>query len=186
MSARRAGLADLVSATSELWRASAGRFGAMENIYATDWDAVQEEPGYGWSRIRLARRLGGELLGASVYVLAPGQKSFPYHFHHANEEMLIVVEGEVTVRTPDGESLAGPGDALAFTRGRRGAHQVRNDSGSDARVLIISTMVEPDIAEYPDSGKFGLFAGSPPGGSGKRSLETFLDGRAELGYFDGE
>ncbi len=126
------------------------------------------------------------MLGASVYVMAPGEASFPYHFHRANEEMLIVLEGEVTVRTPDGEHSAGKGDALAFNRGPGGAHQVINRSDSDARILMISTMLEPEIAEYPDSGKVGLFAGSPPGGTGREGLRTFLDREAEVGYFDNE
>ena len=80
----------------------------MENIYETDWDATQDQPGFEWHRIRLASRLGGEMVGASIYVIEPGQKSFPYHFHHGNEEMLIVLEGQVTVRTPEGEEPAGP------------------------------------------------------------------------------
>jgi uncharacterized cupin superfamily protein len=158
----------------------------MENIYATDWDATQHHPGYTWSRLRLARRLHAEKLGASVYLLRPGQKSFPYHFHHANEEMLIVLEGEVTVRMPEGEEAATRGDALSFPRGPDGAHQVINNSDEVARILMLSTMVEPDIAEYPDSGKFGLFSGSAPGGSGERSLQTFIDRGAVVDYFEGE
>ena len=98
----------------------------MENIYSTDWDGTQDHPGYEWHRIRLARRLDGEMLGASIYVLGPGQRSFPYHLHHANEEMLIVLEGIVAVRTPDGEQEAGKGDAILFRRGPTGAHQVIN------------------------------------------------------------
>lgn len=158
----------------------------MENIYSTDWDATQDRPGYQWNRIRLARRLGGEQLGASVYVIAPGQKSFPYHFHHANEEMLIVLEGEVMVRTPEGDLEAKRGDALSFTRGPAGAHQVTNTSDNDARILMLSTMVEPEITEYPDSAKFGLFSGSAPGGESERSLKTFVDRGAVVDYFDGE
>lgn len=158
----------------------------MENVYSNEWDATEDQPGYEWSRIRLARRLGGEMLGASVYVLAPGQKSFPYHFHHSNEELLIVLDGEVTVRTPDGESIAGRGDAALFPRGAAGAHQVINTSAREARILMISTMVEPEIAEYPDSGKIGVFAGRAPGAAGEAALWKYLDGSAELGYFDGE
>jgi uncharacterized cupin superfamily protein len=158
----------------------------MENIYGTDWDANEDHPGYEWDRIRLARRLGGEMLGASIYVLEPGQKSFPYHFHHSNEEMLIVLEGSVTVRTPDDNLAAGNGDAMIFRRGPDGAHQVINTSESPARILMISTMVEPEIAEYPDTDKIGVFAGRPPGASGQASLLKFLDGSAEVGYFDGE
>lgn len=158
----------------------------MENIYATDWDATEDQPGYEWDRIRLARRLGGEMLGASIYVMGPGQKSFPYHFHHSNEEMLIVLAGTVTVRTPQGEQLAGAGDAMIFNKGPDGAHQVINSSDDEARILMISTMVEPEIAEYPDSGKIGVFAGRPPGAAGQASLWKYLDGSAEVGYFDGE
>ncbi len=157
----------------------------MENVYGTDWDGTQDHPGYEWHRIRLARRLGGEMLGASVYVLGPSQKSFPYHFHHANEEMLIVLEGDVTVRTPDGEHAASAGDSLIFSKGPGGAHQVINDSGSPARILMVSTMVEPEIAEYPDSGNIGVFAGRAPGESGKANLSRFIDGSAVVDYFEG-
>ncbi len=155
----------------------------MENIYATDWDATEDEPGYEWNRIRLGRRLGSQKLGASVYVLSPGQRSFPYHFHHANEEMLIVLEGEVVIRTPEGESHARTGDAMAFPADESGAHQVINESDHPARILMISTMIEPEIAEYPDSGKIGVFAGVAPGAAGD-GLQKFLDGTAEVPYFD--
>ena len=161
-------------------------FGPMENIYANEWDAHEDHPGYEWDRIRLARRLGGEMLGASVYVLGPGQKSFPYHFHHANEEMLIVLEGTVTVRTPQGEHEAGRGDTLIFKRGPDGAHQVINTTSDQSRILMLSTMVEPEIAEYPDTGKVGIFAGRAPGESGQASLRKYLDASAERDYFDGE
>lgn len=156
----------------------------MENIYATDWDTSEDQPGYEWDRIRIARRLGGDMLGASVYVMHPGQKSFPYHYHHANEEMLIVLEGSVTVRTPDGEQKAQRGDALIFNRGSSGAHQLTNHTDEDARVIMLSTMVAPEIAEYPDSGKVGVFPGRAPGDVGGRSL--FLDGDAVVDYFEGE
>lgn len=157
----------------------------MENIYSTDWDGTQDEPGYEWHRIRLARRLGGEMLGASIYVLGPGQKSFPYHFHHANEEMLIVLEGAVVVRTPEGEKEAGRGDAFLFEKGPSGAHQVINHSDEEVRILMMSTMVEPEIAEYPDSGNIGVFSGRAPGSGGRATLWKYLDGSAEVDYFAG-
>jgi uncharacterized cupin superfamily protein len=156
----------------------------MENIYAADWDSTQDHPGYEWRRIRLGRRLGAENLGASIYVLEPGQKSFPYHFHHANEEMLIVIDGEVVVRTPNGEQEASSGDAISFLVGESGAHQVVNRSDEPARILMISTMIEPEITEYPDSGNVGVFAGRAPGAAGA-GLKRFLDGSAEADYFEG-
>lgn len=157
----------------------------MENIYSTDWDGTQDHPGYQWHRIRLSRRLDGEMLGASIYVLGPGQRSFPYHLHHANEELLIVLEGIVDVRTPDGEQEAGKGDAILFRRGPTGAHQVINRSDEQARILMMSTMIEPEIAEYPDSGNVGVFAGGAPGTPRPVALSKFIDGSAEVDYFEG-
>jgi uncharacterized cupin superfamily protein len=157
----------------------------MENVFSSDWDRTQDHAGYEWSAIRLGKRLGGEMLGASVYLLGPGEKSFPYHFHHANEELLIVLEGTVSVRTPDGETEAGPGDAMLFKRGPSGAHQVINRSEEPARYVMFSTLVEPEIAEYPDSGNVGLFAGRVPTAKGQASLFKILDGSAEADYFEG-
>lgn len=158
----------------------------MENIYAEDWDLVQDHPGYEWCRMRLARRLGGSMLGASVFLIGPGQKSFPYHVHHANEEMLIVLEGSVSVRTPEGEQEANRGDALIFPRGNDGAHQIINRSEEQARFMMVSTMIEPEISEYPDSGNVGLFAGRAPGASGEGGLQRFVAGDPEVDYFEGK
>jgi len=155
------------------------------NVFADDWDGEQSQRGFTWKRLRLGQRLGGELLGASVLELPPGERSFPYHLHHANEELLLVLEGAPTLRTPEGERELAPGDAAIFRCGPEGAHQVLNRSDRVARVLVVSTMVAPEIVEYPDSGKIGLFAGDAPGGSGEATLKGFF--RTErVDYFDGE
>jgi uncharacterized cupin superfamily protein len=130
--------------------------------------------GFRWKRLRLARRLGAELLGASVYGMPPGERSFPYHLHHGNEELLVVLEGSVAVRTAQGEQRLGTGEAMLFRRGPEGAHQVINRSEAPSRFIIVSTMIEPDITEFPDTGKFGLFAGAAPGGTRPGDLKEFL------------
>ena len=147
----------------------------MENVYSDDFDGTAEHPGYRWDRMRLGRRLGAEMLGASVYVLPPGEKSFPYHLHHANEELLLILEGEVVVRSPDGEQRLGRGDTLVFVRGPSGAHQVTNSSNDPARFIMFSTMVEPEITEYPDNQNIGVFAGRAPGQAGEAVLAKFVD-----------
>jgi uncharacterized cupin superfamily protein len=156
------------------------------NVYSDDWDVEQSRPGYSWKRMRLGRRLGGELLGASVYEVLPGQGVWPYHLHHANEELLLVLEGELSVRTPEGERGLSRGDSLLFRRGPSGAHRAANRSDRPARVLIVSTMVAPEVGEYPDSGKVGLFIGAAPGAPvGEDDREAFYR-LEQVDYFDGE
>jgi uncharacterized cupin superfamily protein len=122
------------------------------NVYSEDWQGGSDRPGYAWRSMRIA----GELLAASVYELQPGQKSFPYHAHHANEEFLVVLDGEVILRDPAGEHALTRGDARVFERGLEGGHQLRNDADVPARVLMASTRNAPDVVDYPDSGKAGF------------------------------
>jgi len=110
-----------------------------------DWISESERPGWRWRR----KRIGGELLGASLYDLPAGEKTFPYHYEHGHEEWLLVVSGEPTLRTPEGEQALKPGDVVCFAEGERGAHQLTGPG----RVLMVSTLRVPRAAVYPDSDK---------------------------------
>ena len=136
----------------------------MERVNLDDerWDERRERAGYAWRRRGLGGPLGGELLGASLYELASGQATWPYHWHWANEELLVVVAGTPTLRDPGGERELGPADVTLFPRGPRGAHQIVNRSDAPARVLMVSTTLHPEVAEYPDDGTILLAAGAPP------------------------
>ena len=126
----------------------------MPNVFDDDWDAVSERPGFRHRHMRLGRRLGGRIPGASVDELPPGERAFPCHLHHADEELLEVLDGEVALRAPEGERIPRTGDAAPSPRGPEGAHQVVNPASGPARVLMVSTMVEPDVMEYPDTGRW--------------------------------
>jgi len=69
------------------------------------------------------------------------------------------VDGSPTLRTPDGERVLRPWDVAVFPRGEGGAHQVRNDGAEPARVFLVSTVSDPDVRVYPDSGKVAVTAG---------------------------
>jgi uncharacterized cupin superfamily protein len=125
------------------------------NLHGDEWDRTEEREGWRSKDVWIGRRLNAELIGGSVYELEPGDKLWPYHTHHANEEWLIVVRGQPTLRTADGEQELREGDVACFRRGKDGFHQVTNRTDSPIRVLMISTMIAPDIVEYPDSGKIG-------------------------------
>ena len=108
-----------------------------------------ERPGFEWRR----KRIAGDHLGASLYALPPGQATFPYHYELGNDELLVVIAGRPTLRTPDGERELRPGDCLHFPSGEAGAHQVINRSDDDVRVLLVSNFALPRAAVQVDSGK---------------------------------
>jgi uncharacterized cupin superfamily protein len=108
---------------------------------------------------RFGDELGSRLWGGTIYDLAPGTRICPYHWHFGEEEWLLVVAGTATLRTPEGERTLGPWDVAAFPVGERGAHEVRNDSDGDVRVVMLSTASDPEVCVYPDEGRVGVFAG---------------------------
>ena len=113
----------------------------MPNIESPEWEA--ELPGL--RGVRVGAAAGAEKLGATLYEVDPGGRVSPLHIHHANEEMLFVISGRPALRTPDGERELEPGEVVAFLSGRRGAHQFVNRGAEPARVLIVSTMVYPEV-----------------------------------------
>jgi uncharacterized cupin superfamily protein len=125
------------------------------NLHGDEWNRTEEREGWRSRDAWIGNRLGAELLGGSLYELDPGQRLFPYHLHHANEEWIVVVRGTPTLRTPDGEQELREGDVAVFRRGAEGAHQVANRSDAPVRVLMLSSKVNPEIVEYLDTGKVG-------------------------------
>ena len=104
------------------------------NLFDGELDDERTEPaGFTWRRAIVGAKLGAEKLGASLYELQPGEKSFPYHYEYGAEEWLLVVAGRPTLRTPDGEHELRNGDVVVFREGPAGAHQVRNDEAAAGR-----------------------------------------------------
>ena len=141
------------------------------------------EPLYDGMGARLARGTAALKLGASVDVLQPGKRGCPYHLHHAQEEMFIVLEGHGSMRVA-GEMLAvKAGDVIFVPPGPDYPHQMINTSDAPLKYLSISTKDNPEVVEYPDSGKVlanARVAGNDFGFSRMNRLETDLD------YWDGE
>jgi uncharacterized cupin superfamily protein len=125
------------------------------SLHGDEWDRAEDRPGWRSKDAWVGARIGAELIGGSMYELEPGDRLWPYHTHHANEEWLIVVQGQPTLRTPEGERDLREGDVVCFRRGNEGYHQVRNRTDSPIRVLMLSTLISPDLVHYADSGKFG-------------------------------
>ena len=125
------------------------------NLYGDEWDEERDREGWRSKEAFVGQRIGGALIGASMSEVEPGNKLWPYHTHHANEEWVIVVRGEPTLRVPEGEQVLQEGDVVCFPRGKDGAHQIVNRTDSPVRVLMLSSMNRPDIVHYLDTGKVG-------------------------------
>ena len=153
------------------------------NLYGNEWDVERAPTGPRERLAHIGRRLGGELLGATLFEVEPGWRSH-YHLHHANEEVLLVVDGTPKVRTPDGERELRPGDVALFRRGPAGTHAVANDSDRPARFVVFSSMVDPDVVEQPEAGTVGVFVGGVPTAGRDAAMELFFPRDAAVGYFE--
>jgi uncharacterized cupin superfamily protein len=150
-----------------------------------DWTELSENETE-FRRKQLGEATDGEALGCSLYELPPGRKSWPYHYHTANEEAVYVLAGTGRLRH-DGESHElRPGSYATFPADESGGHRVVNDSEDVLRYLAVSTMNEPDLTVYPDSGKFGVYVGAPPGGRSERSLEGYYRVDDDVDYWESE
>ena len=125
------------------------------NLNGDNWDRQEDREGWRSKDAWVGHHIGAELIGGSMYELEAGDKLWPFHTHHANEEWVVVLRGTPTLRTHEGEQGLNEGDVVCFPRGKDGLHQVRNATDTAIRVLMLSSMNRPDIVEYPDSGKFG-------------------------------
>jgi len=132
----------------------------MVNIYEPEWLEREYTPLRGRTA-RIGAGAGCKQLGATLYEIDPGQNGSPFHLHHANEEMIIVLSGRPTLRTLEGTRVLEPGEVVACPVGRVGAHQLRNQTEAPVRALVISTMIYPETAEMLDSDKI-LVISHPP------------------------
>lgn len=156
--------------------------GEQVNIHAPVFDEPRDRDGFRARRARVGRQAGARRLGASLWEIPPGEAAYPYHLHLGEEEMIVVVDGRPSLRTPSGWRELERGEVVAFPRGREGAHQVANRGAEPARFLSISTNGEPDIVLYPDSDTMGCSERLP--GDGGFTATFRLADRAD--YWDGE
>ena len=140
------------------------------------------EPHYDARAARLARGTAARKLGATIDILEPGKRGCPYHLHHAQEEMFIVVEGSGTLRVAGERLPIRAGDVIFIPAGPEYPHQIINSSDAPLKYLSLSTRQQPEICEYPDSGKFMAWAWR-----GNECVLDQLQRKAEpLDYWDGE
>jgi uncharacterized cupin superfamily protein len=132
------------------------------NLYGDDWDVERtSSEGVSARFLHVGHRLGSELIGGTVMEVGPGYLG-PYHLHHGNEELALVLRGRVTVRDPRGERELEAGDVAFFPRGADGLHALENRTEEPARFLLLSSKIDPDVTERPEEGLIGVFVGDVP------------------------
>jgi uncharacterized cupin superfamily protein len=152
----------------------------IRNFHEQPRERFVRPPLYDSESTSMTKGTAAQQLGAAFDIVAPGQQSCPYHYHFAEEEMFIVLQGEGTLRVA-GELLPiRAGDVITIPAGPEYPHHILNTSGAPLHYLSISTQKEPEICVYPDSGKVGSFA------PGLRLLQRLKPNEAGLDYWDGE
>jgi uncharacterized cupin superfamily protein len=154
----------------------------MVNLGDPDFDEHREHPGFRCRRARLGRQVGAERVGLSLWEIPPGEAAYPYHYHLGEEELIVVLSGQPSLRTPAGWREVPEGEILSFLVGEVGAHQLVNRTERPVRLLAFSTSGAPDIVIRPDSGTIGAFERRPEGGG------LYLHFREDdaIDYFAGE
>ena len=140
------------------------------------------------SMAQLPAAAGARKLGARLTEVPPGKTAWPHHCHHVNEEMFVILAGRGTLRLGEAGHPIAAGDVVVCPAGGpETAHQIVNDGTDALRYLAISTMEQPDVCEYPDSGKFTVMVGAAPGGPKAQRRLGFCGRLSDaVDYWDGE
>ena len=157
----------------------------LRNFNAAESARELRPPLYDSVCARLATGTEASKLGISIDIVAPGMRACPYHFHYAQEEAFIVLEGEGTLRVA-GEMLPiVAGDVMCIPPGPEYPHQIINTSAMPLKYLSISTRESPEVVEYPDSGKYHARAAGTLNGEPQAFARMHRE-KDDLDYWDGE
>ena len=153
------------------------------NLDEVAFDDVEENGKYTSKRGSIGRHIGARKLGYNLTVVPPGKTQCPFHSHHGEEEMFLILEGEGELRFGDQRYPIRKHDVIACpTGGPEVAHQIINTGTTTMRYLSLSTMSEVDACEYPDSGKISVVTGQSP----TSGLHKMFRAESTVGYYDRE
>jgi uncharacterized cupin superfamily protein len=153
------------------------------NLDEVAFDDVEENGVYTSKRAFIGSRIGARKLGYNLTVLPPGKVQCPFHSHHGEEEMFLILEGEGELRFGDKRYPLRRHDVIACPPGGpEVAHQIINTGTTTMRYLALSTLSEVDACEYPDSGKLSVVTGQSP----ESGLHKMFRAENTVEYYDRE
>ncbi|MBI4082140.1 MAG: cupin domain-containing protein [Candidatus Lambdaproteobacteria bacterium] len=168
------------------------RHANVVNVNELEWSPTAHGERFAQERKGLGAAAAGRLLGCSLYRVPAGKAAFPAHLHHANEEAIYVLAGRGTLRLGKDEIAIGPGDYIALPPAGDGvAHYLTGAGLEPIEYLCLSTMLSPEIVEYPDSGKVGLrnsrtVSTGVGTGASQVLIRHLFRTKDETSYYDGE
>jgi uncharacterized cupin superfamily protein len=157
----------------------------IRNFESIEKERELREPLYDTLCARMGAGTAASKLGISVDIVAPGKRSCPYHFHYAQEEAFVMIEGEGSLRVADEMLPVKAGDVIFIPPGPQYPHQFINTSSAPMKYLSISTRETPEVVEYPDSGKYLARATGPLDG-GRHNFDSIQRKTESLDYWEGE
>lgn len=135
----------------------------------------------------IANLIGAKKLGYNITIVPVGKKAYPYHAHFVNEEMFFILEGEGTLKHSGQVWTVKVGDIICCPTGQEHPHEIVNTGTIPLKYLAVSTMEQPEIGFYPDSNKFGVFAGKAPGQTQQDySFRIIAKQDGGVDYYEGE
>lgn len=153
------------------------------NLDEVEFDDVEENGFYTSSRAQISDHIGARQLGYNLTVLPPGKAQCPFHCHRGEEEMFFILEGQGELRFGDQVYALRRHDVIACpTGGPEVAHQIINTGTTEMRYLSLSTQVDLEVCEYPDSQKILVAAGP----RGERGLRKVMRAENTVDYYDRE
>ena len=153
----------------------------MPNINRPEFNEIRDQPGFCARRAKVGFQGGAVKTGLSYWEVDPGEAAYPYHAHLNEEEIIVILEGRPSLRTPEGWREVEQGEVLVFRTGEQGAHQIVNKTDSIVRFLSFSNSGQPEIVLQLDARKVGAFERPVDGGG----LALWFRADDDVPYFEG-
>lgn len=142
---------------------------------------------FGRSQAPIGTLIGAQKLGYNITVVPPGKSACPAHNHHVNEEMFLILEGRAELTVGEQRYEVGVMDIIACpTGGPETAHQLLNIGDTDLRYLAVSTCEYPEICDYPNSDKIGVFHSRKDADGQEQPLDLVVRQSDSRDYWEGE
>lgn len=137
-------------------------------------------------RAPVSARVGARHLGYAVIRVPPGKRAWPYHAHHAIEELFFVLAGSGTLRHAGEEYPIRAGDFICSPADPAQPHQIVNTGGEELAYIALSTVTQTDVMLYPDSRKYGAWHGDPTDPDAPGTFRVYARQDTAVDYWDGE